>query len=320
MNIDLLIRKIIKISETKIIKLFFIFFESIFLWHCNRANRKGKKINDKLFKFFAFFSDGRLYTFHRRQLHKFLTNNLDMDSEIDKKIYQLTNRSYAKLFDLNPEDVKSTIEYFYNQKIYDSHLPTNTDFPSKLIGVKDFLNNEDSNIGSFNIQSSLNSSVVKKICRMKLIWDVAKKYLNTKDVKIFSVDTMLKKRSSREHYVTNLHKDPDSAACLVFFIYWTEVSRLNGATRIVPGNHLFLPDRNVHHYIGEPIVEYLECKGGTVFALDPWAMHAGNPKITSPGIATQIRFTSMPSVTYYLDQNYLFKDNLDEINCINNEK
>ena len=153
MKIDLLIRKIIKISETKIIKLFFIFFESIFLWHCNKANRKGKKINDKLFKFFAFFSDGRLYTFHRRQLHELSNNNLDMDSEIDKKIYQLTNRSYAKLFDLNPEDVKSTIEYFYNQKIYDSHLPTNTDFPSKLIGVKDFLNNEDSNIGSFDIQN-----------------------------------------------------------------------------------------------------------------------------------------------------------------------
>mgnify|MGYP000235778415 CR=1 FL=1 len=69
----------------------------------------------------------------------------------------------------------------------------------------------------------------------------------------------------------------------------------------------------MHHYIGEPIVEYLECKGGTVFALDPWAMHAGNPKITSPGIHTQIRFTSMPPVTYYRDQNYLFKDNLDAL-------
>ena len=34
----------------------------------------------------AFFSDGRLYTFHRRQLHEFSNNNLDMDSEIDKKI------------------------------------------------------------------------------------------------------------------------------------------------------------------------------------------------------------------------------------------
>ena len=43
-------------------------------------------------------------------------------------------------------------------------------------------------------------------------------------------------------------------------------------------------------------------------------LHAGNSNITSPRLVTWIRFSSMPVPTYYLNRNYLFKKNLDEVN------
>ena len=125
---------------------------------------------------------------------------------------------------------------------------------------------------------------------------------------------MIKKQSNREHYVTNLHKDPDSAGCLVFFIYWTDVSKKDGATKILPGSHLYLHDRKLPYYIDESLTKYLEDREGAVFAIDTWALHAGNSNISLPRLVTWIRFSSMPAHTYYLNRNYLFKDKLNEIN------
>ena len=67
-------------------------------------------------------------------------------------------------------------------------------------------------------------------------------------------------------------------------------------------------------YISEPLIEYMGGKAGSVFAWDPWALHAGNPNIFSPRLVTQIRFSSMPASTYYLDHSYLYKDKFNEIN------
>ena len=314
MNINLIIKKAIKISEIKIINIFFLFLETIVYWHYNKNEKKGKKINKKFFELFQIFSTGKLYTFHRRQLHKVLVKTLDQNSEIDKKIYDLTNKSYVKLFDISELEAKNTVEYFFNQKIYNSHVPFNEDFPNKLISVKEFMNTNDCHYGSFDIQTSLNSTILKKICLNKTIWKIAKKYLNSSETKIYSINTMLTKQSEKKNYVINMHKDHDCAGSLVVFIYWTEVSKLNGATRILPGNHLFLHDKKLQNYIGESLVDYLEGKGGSVFALDTWALHAGNPNITSPRLVTWIRFSSMPAKTYYRDNNYLYKDSLDEIN------
>ena len=94
---------------------------------------------------------------------------------------------------------------------------------------------------------------------------------------------------------------------LTIFVYWTDVSKVNGATRVLPGSHLLLHDRRLAGYVSEPLTKHLEGKGGSVFALDTWALHAGNPNITSPRLVTWIRFSSMPAQTYYLNRNYLFK-------------
>jgi len=101
---------------------------------------------------------------------------------------------------------------------------------------------------------------------------------------------------------------------VTFFIYWTNTSKLNGATRILPGSHLLLYDKMLASYVNEPLLDHLEDKAGSVFAIDTWALHAGNPNITSPRLVTWIRFSSMPAQTYYVSRNYLFKDKLNEIN------
>ena len=125
---------------------------------------------------------------------------------------------------------------------------------------------------------------------------------------------MLTKLSENINYVDYIHQDLESASSLTFIVYWTDVSEVNGATRVLPGSHLFLHDRRLGGYVSEPLTKYLEGKGGSVFALDTWALHAGNPNITSPRLVTWIRFSSMPSRSYYVDKNYLFKNNLNEIN------
>ena len=142
------------------------------------------------------------------------------------------------------QEVKNSVEYFYKQKIYTSHVPKDPTYQNKLISVDEFLNKEDPtyNIASFDINTSLNSDVVKKICSMEKIWKIARKYLNTEEINIFSINTMLTKNSKIKNYVENMHVDFDSANMVSFFIYWTDVSKKDGATRILPGSHLYLHD------------------------------------------------------------------------------
>ncbi len=131
---------------------------------------------------------------------------------------------------------------------------------------------------------------------------------------------MLTKNSKLKNYVVNMHTDFDSANMIVFFVYWTDVSKKNGATRILPGSHLYLHDRKLPCYIDESLTKYLEDREGAVFAIDTWALHSANSNISLPRLVTWIRFSSMPVKTYYLNRNYLFKDKLDKINQIFDEK
>ena len=314
MLIDTIIKKSIKISEIKIIKFFFKIIEIVICSYYYKISKKNKKINIKFFKIFQIFSDGKFYTFHRRKKHEILTKSLDKNLDVDRKVLELTNKSYVKLSDISSSDVEKTVKYFYNQKIYNSHVPFNEDFPNQLISTEDFLKNPNYNYGSFDIKTSIKSEIIQKICSMELIWNTARKYLNSDEVKIYSINTMLTKQSEIKNYVVNMHKDYDSAGSVVIFIYWTEVSKFNGSTKILPGNHLFENDKKLGAYINEPLVHYLEGKSGSIFAVDTWALHAGNSNITHPRLVTWIRFSSMPSKTYYRDNNYLFKKDLDKIN------
>jgi len=314
MNSDTLLKKTIRFSQQTIFKYLFILLEVPFYYYFYHRQKRGHEIDGKLFRFIQIFSNGRLYTLYRRKKHRVLSDNLRKENKIDNYVHELTNKSFVKLFDINKDDVKKTYDFFTNQKIYNSHVPFNDVFPNKLISVDEFLNTQDYHYGAYDIETSLNSQIVKKLCKSEIIWNVARRYLASDKAKIYSINSMLTKQSKKMNYVVKMHKDFDCASSVTFFVYWTDVSKNNGATRILPGNHLFEHDKKVQTHISESIVQYLEGNSGSVFAVDTWALHAGNPIITSPRLVTWIRFSSMPAKSYFLDNNYLFKNHLNELN------
>ena len=169
MNTDVIIEKSLRFCQIKIIKLFLQIFEVIIFWYYSKQFKKRKKINSKFFIYFQLFYGNKISALYRRRKHEILVEKLDLNSEIDNKVYELTKKSYVKLFDLSSQEVKNSVEYFYKQKVYTSHVPNDPTYQNKLISVDEFLNTEDStyNYSSFDINTSLNSDVVKKICSME---------------------------------------------------------------------------------------------------------------------------------------------------------
>ena len=86
MNIDLLIRKTLEFSQIKIIKFFLQIFEVIIFWYYSKQFKKRKKINSKFFIYFQFFCGAKIASLYRRRKHEILTEKLDLNLEIDKKI------------------------------------------------------------------------------------------------------------------------------------------------------------------------------------------------------------------------------------------
>ena len=107
MNIDSLIEKSIKFSRIKIIKFFFQIIESIFFWYYSKIFKKRKKINGQFFSYLQLFFGSKIHALYRRKRHEILSETLNLNSKIDNKVYELTNKSYVKLFNMEPPEVKS---------------------------------------------------------------------------------------------------------------------------------------------------------------------------------------------------------------------
>ena len=86
MNIDPIIKKAIEFSRIKIVKFFFQIIEGILFWYYTKTFKKRKKINGKFFTYFQLFCGAKLSAIYRRKRHEILTETLDLNSEIDKKI------------------------------------------------------------------------------------------------------------------------------------------------------------------------------------------------------------------------------------------
>ena len=138
MKTEKIIRFFFRILKIKIISFLFRIIEIIVVWYYNQTFKKRKeKIDGKFFRIFQLFSF-RLHAIQRRKNHEILTEKLDLNSDLDRKVYDLTNKSYVKVSEISPTEVKSAIEYFYNQKIYDVHVPFLDGYPVNLISVNNF--------------------------------------------------------------------------------------------------------------------------------------------------------------------------------------
>jgi len=114
--------------------------------------------------------------------------------------------------------------------------------------------------------------------------------------KLYSVNTMLTVPADVKHGVTDLHRDYDDLVFLTCFVYWTDTTRDNGATFFVPGSHRGTNRDGI----------YLEGRAGSVYFVDSYGLHSGNKKITSPRLATWMRYGRIPNLAYVTDKNYLF--------------
>ena len=263
---------------------------------------------NKIFSIFQVFSGGQLISRLRFQKSKLLVNTKDRILE------NINQKSYCYLGKIDSHELINAKNYFLNQKkIYNSHIPNVRN--NNEILMKDFNQNESSNYGSYDIKTSVNCPNLEKICNKFKFKELSQKYLNSKNTKVYSINTMLSKKTNNQHGVTKLHRDFDSSNSIVFFIYWTKVSKNDGATSLLPGSHLYAHDKNFHKGFKEfDKLEYLEGEEGSIFCLDTWSYHRGNPKINTNRLATWVRFTAVPAKTYFLDENFLFQDSLNKFN------
>ena len=262
----------------------------------------------KIFGFFQVFSNGKLISKLRLKKSRALNNSRD---EIINAINQ---KSFKYLGKIDDEKVEKSKNYFLNvEKIFDSHIPRAK--KNNHNNLKDFLKKKESNYASYDIATSINCPELDEICKKFKFREIAQKYLNTQNVYVYSINTMLSKKTDNQHGVTKLHRDFDSSNSIVFFIYWTPVSKNDGATSVLPGSHLLSHNKNFHKNFSDfQKLDYLEGPKGSIFALDTWAYHRGNPEILRNRLVTWIRYTAVPAKTYYLDENFLFKKDLNRFN------
>ncbi len=305
-----IIEKIILRRNTVIIKQFFDLVEFIFckiVRFCNLEN--------KLLGFFQIFTNGKLISAFRRKKYTILKNRSN-----SKVINEVNNNSFCFLGKLSKDEIETGKNYFLNQKkIYNSHVPyffkKNKSEKEDKINIDDFLKNKDSNYGSFDIKTSVECPILKNISQKYKFNEIAEEYLISNKVNVFSINTMLTKSSNSSHDVFKLHRDIDSINSLAFFIYWTSTSQENGSTSVLPGSHIYNFDRKFGKiYSPNLSLKHIEGEEGSIYALDTWSYHRGNEKLKNPRLATWIRYSSFPSRIYYMDRNYLFKNDLENFN------
>ena len=146
----------------------------------------------------------------------------------------------------------------------------------------------------------------KRILNVNGLKDLVNSYLGFES-KLFSINTMLTLPSKHTHAVTNAHRDLDSEHFLALFVYWSDVTRDNGATFFIPGSHL--NDTSTKSTEGM----HFEGSAGTSFLFDPYGFHSGNKLIKTPRLVTWFRFGKRPNNCHFNDKNYLHDDLFDSI-------
>ncbi len=208
-------------------------------------------------------------------------------------VRQVAVQGYADvtdLFKLNFKHCESVRMHFAFREGYAGQVPIQSDMtPTPLNALK------QASYISFDPALSLANADIVALAHSVKLKSIADAYLN-RYAHLYSVNTMLTLPNSPPHGVTQLHRDYDDLLSLTCFVYWTDTTRDNGATYYIPGSHIGHGEQGV----------YLEGKAGSVFLVDTYGLHAGNPNVTSPRLVTWFRFGEIPNLAYVCDKNYLF--------------
>ena len=103
------------------------------------------------------------------------------------------------------------------------------------------------------------------------------------------------------HDVTKIHRDFDDIGFIAIFIYWTDISKTNGTTKIIPGSHRTDTKKDEKNLV------CLSGIKGSVWALDPYTLHSGSAPSNGERIATWIRFSRKETnLAHYQDKGKFF--------------
>ncbi len=285
-------------------KVLFKFFEKLLYSFFKKKNLKFL-LTSKIFNFVQLFSKGKVFFLIKQKKNQFFLTKQKIDSD-DTILKNIFEKGYSEVFCIDKNKVEDAQEYFKSKKIYNAHVPFNS---NEIITYKQFLEKENLNYGSYDIQTSFECPLVNEIVFDKKILNLVSNYLLTNKFFCYHINTMITKQSKILNPVTDFHRDYDSANSLTLFILLSNVNENNGATQIIEGSHKKeeLDAKNENNKV------FLNGNAGKIYAVDTWALHSGNKKIETPRLVTWIRFSSFSSRSYYHDKNYLFDDVLNKL-------
>jgi len=285
-------------------KVLFKFFEKLLYSFFKKKNLKFL-LSSKIFNFVQLFSKGKVFFLIKQKKNQFFLTKQKIDSD-DTILKNIFEKGYSEVFCIDKNKVDDAQEYFKSKKIYNAHVPFNS---NEIITYKQFLEKENLNYGSYDIQTSFECPLVNEIVFDKKILNLVSNYLLTNKFFCYHINTMITKQSKILNPVTDFHRDYDSANSLTLFILLSNVNENNGATQIIEGSHKKeeLDAKNENNKV------FLNGNAGKIYAVDTWALHSGNKKIETPRLVTWIRFSSFSSRSYYHDKNYLFDDVLNKL-------
>ena len=205
----------------------------------------------------------------------------------------------SKLTNLTDDEIGGFREVAFNLKWYNSQVP----MQSNGIPVRPTASHSYYSLKPDHPELV---QIYKRILNSNGLKDLVNAYLGFES-KLFSINTMLTLPSKHTHAVTDAHRDLDSEHFLALFIYWSNVTRDNGATFFIPGSHL--NDTSSENTEGM----HFEGSAGTSFLFDPYGFHSGNKLIKTPRLVTWFRFGKRPNNCHFNDKNYLHDDLFDSI-------
>jgi hypothetical protein len=184
---------------------------------------------------------------------------------------------------MSAEDVAEGRMFFDRQSGYFGQVPAQSD--GRLVPYHQFADSTlPERYFSFSPEISLGCPPLRRFLASRRIRDIVDLYVGP-EAQIYSVNTFSTKPGTLKHYVMRWHRDYDDFRCLAIFLYWTDVEAENGATLVVPKSQLLASSATARAN-----VVALTGPGGHAFALEPFAIHAGNEAVRTSRLTTWVRF------------------------------
>ena len=202
-----------------------------------------------------------------------------LDIGVQAKITQLNDKGYCSLGKMfSDEECQNFIRSLRNKVCFNSQTAMQSDGIARSFSL-----NSSSAHYVFLPEATLSFLPFRRLLKSRELNAIIDSYLKY-DSTIYALSTWYNPEIDSDHYVHRLHRDNDDYRFLTLIIYWTKVTRTNGATSLVEESH-----RSEVEDLGSKKI-FMEGEEGSAFFADFNAFHAGNKILKGFRYTTQIRF------------------------------